>query len=295
MWRAALVPSLALLLLLSTACQAPRPTRSASASREGTPPLRMELPASLADERGAYEREVLAALKDVSRFFRSAGLDGIGGKVIGAVRIFESATAARETMAKEAGVPLEALPETFSGTVDGERLFLVSRESYRRIWGKLYPDWPWTEKTYHQLIVHELAHRAHEMLAIARYGSADAMGPPWFFEGLAVACAGQFESEDPPMRREEIEGLVGPGRTPKVSYPLYGRIVRSLAAEFGMRDLVARAAEPGFPETLWPPSATARPKEEQGGARGERRTSVSQGSSRKNAPSRPLGTGRRAS
>jgi len=30
-----------------------------------------------------------------------------------------------------------------------------------------------------------------------------------------------------------------------VSYPLYGRLVRSLARQFGMKELISRASEPG--------------------------------------------------
>jgi hypothetical protein len=77
------------------------------------------------------------------------------------------------------------------------------------------------------------------------------MGPQWFFEGLAVVCAGQFESDQPLLSHGEIVKQVGSGITPAVSYPLYGRIVRSLAAEFETKTLISRAAEPGFPETLW--------------------------------------------
>jgi len=43
----------------------------------------------------------------------------------------------------------------------------VTRELYLQIWSQLYPEWPWTAKTYQQLIVHELAHSAHEWIAIS--------------------------------------------------------------------------------------------------------------------------------
>ena len=132
----------------------------------------------------------------------------------------------------------------------GETLYLVERDRYREIWKELYPSWPWTGKTYHQLIVHEVAHKAHELIAISRTGSPDGMGPSWFFEGLAAVCAGQFDEGEPPMSWDEIEALVGGGRTPRVSYPLYGRLVRSLAASHDLKELIVRAPEPGFPDTL---------------------------------------------
>ncbi len=232
-------------LLLVTACQ---PSRRADS-------LRFDLPASLEPARASYEEDVTTALAEVSGFFRSAGFEPAGERLIESVKVFDGPAQAREYLAKEFGTTLENIPETFSGTIEGKTLFLVSRPIYREIWRKLYSDWPWTERSYHQLIVHEVTHRAHESVAISGHGSADAMGPAWFFEGLAVACAGQFETDGPPMGHEELEEQVGNGHTPTVSYPLFGRIVRSLAAEFGMKELIDRASEPGFPEILWSPPA----------------------------------------
>jgi hypothetical protein len=200
-----------------------------------------------------YERDVATALGDVSRFFRASGLELGDHRIIESVTIFENVLKAREFMAKTYGVPIDSVPETFSGTVEGRELFLVSRESYQQIWLKLYSEWPWGSNNYNQLIIHELAHRAHEALAISRFGSAEAMGPTWFYEGFAVTCAGQFNTAKPQMSLEQLKDEVGQGHTPKVSYPLYGRIVRSLATIYGMKVLVTRASEPGFPEILWSP------------------------------------------
>jgi len=140
-------------------------------------------------ERHAYEKEVRSALARVSDFFMSSGFELPDPNIIESVIVFDSVSDARRSMAREFDTPLEGIPETFAGTVAGKRLFLVSRESYRGIWERLYPEWPWIADAYYQLIVHEVAHRAHEAIAEARFGSADAMGPAWFFEGLAVTCA----------------------------------------------------------------------------------------------------------
>jgi hypothetical protein len=257
----ALVRCLAPVVLVLGACRAPAPLPAAStpAPPLSAPAPRLELPASLEPERGAYERDVREGLARVAAFFRTAGVELPDTALIDSAVVFDTLAAARDHLAAEFGAPPDAIPETFSGTVVGRRLFLVSRRTYREIWRTLYPDWPWTDGTYGQLIVHELAHRAHESVAIARRGSAEAMGPAWFFEGLAVVCAGQFETGKPPLSREEIELLVGPGRTPPVSYPLYGRIVRSLAAETALKTLMARASDPGFPEVLWADRAVRTP------------------------------------
>jgi hypothetical protein len=202
-------------------------------------------------ERSCYDSDVVGAIADVTNFFSSSGFELPELRVIDSVRVFDTPLAARECLSQELEAPLDAIPETFAGTVVESCLFLVSRESYRQIWQHLYPEWSWSERTYRGLIVHEIAHRVHEMIVRERFGTSDAMGPVWFFEGLAVVCANQFEAQPSPLPRDELLQLVGSGRSPAVSYPLYGRIVRTLVAEFGVRRLVLEAAKPDFPEVLW--------------------------------------------
>lgn len=213
--------------------------------------LSVELAPSLEMERSAYESDVLWAIAEVARFFSTAGFELPAQRVLDAVLVFDTPLAAREYLAKDLGAPLAAIPETFAGTVVEARLFLVSQGSYREVWQQLYPEWPWGGQTYRSLIVHEIAHRMHEVMVRAEFGSSDAMGPDWFFEGLAVVCAKQFETQEPALSRAELRELVGSGHLPAVSYPQYGRIVRALAAEFGLRRLVSAAAQPDFPELLW--------------------------------------------
>ena len=236
--------------LFAPGCSGPTQARPACARQETAASLRLDLPPSLEGERSNYAREVSDAQGEVAAFFQSAGFEVQPRELIDAVIVFDQALQARERLAQELGARPEDIPDTFSGTVAGRTLYVVSRDQYQEVWKRLYHDWAWTGEAYHQLIVHELAHRAHEALALAQFGSADAMGPPWFFEGLAVMCAGQFATGEPPLSRAELERLVG-GSTPPVSYPLYGRIVRSLAAHFELRDLLRRASEPGFPVALW--------------------------------------------
>jgi len=253
LFRITHVQSLMLAMIFMTACKAPQRSHAIPELPVQSP--RIELPASVERERSLYEKDVIRALGEVANFFLSSGFESLDPRIIDSVTVFESSPKAREYLAAAYGTPIESIPETFSGTVEGRRLFLVSRGTYQAIWQKLYPEWPWIEQSYHQLIVHELTHRAHEEIAIARYGSAEAMGPTWFFEGLAVTCAGQFDTDKPPLNLEGLKEQVGSGHTPKVSYPLYGRIVRSLAAKYGMKVLIARASEPEFPEILWSPYA----------------------------------------
>jgi hypothetical protein len=243
------------ILVLTVSC-ATVGKKPAQAPPEGQPgALRWQLPPSLEGQRGDYEHDVSGALEEVARFFRASGFEVASGDLIDSVIVFSDPAAAREHFAKTLGTSPGRIPATFAGTVHKRTLFLVSRESYKEIWERTYPDWPWTGGTYHGLVVHELAHRAHESIAISRMGSADAMGPSWFFEGLAVDCAGQFDKEEPPLSREEIETLVGGKATPPVSYPLYGRLVRSLSATIAMKDLITKAPEAGFPGILFADSS----------------------------------------
>jgi hypothetical protein len=249
LFRNGSVQTLMVAVLFMTACQTLRPRRATLELPYQS--LRCELPASLEHERILYEKDVITALGEVSNFFLSSGFELPDSTIIDSVTVFESSPKARAYLADAYGASVETIPQTFSGTVIGRKLFLVSRETYQAIWQKVYAEWPWTEENYHELIVHELTHRAHEEIAVTRYGSAEAMGPTWFFEGLAITCAGQFDKDEPLLNLEELKEQVGSGRTPKASYPLCGRITRSLAAKYGIKVLVAGAAKPGFPDILW--------------------------------------------
>jgi len=236
------IPFALLLLVMACARQStlpPAPQR-----------LQFELPTAAAGLRGAYVRDVGEALVEVSAFFRAAGYTIAPESLLDSVVVLDWTPEVVARLAQSFGVPPEDIPSTFAGTVAGHTLFVVERERYHAIWTQLYADWRWTDEEYRRLIAHELTHRAHEVIAITRLGSADRMGPPWFFEGLAVMSAGQFDGAQEPLTPAEIDALVGAGRVPPVSYPLYGRLVRSLARRYALQTLIWRAAQAGFPGTL---------------------------------------------
>lgn len=142
-----------------------------------------------------------AAVRHVEHWFRAAGCpvrDLLDGVVI------------HET-------PFER--DFIAGFTEGRTLHLVTEPLYRNIWERLYPSWPWTGDTYAGLARHEIAHRAHESLV-----GPDGMGEPWFFEGLAVVVAGQFETD--------VEPVAPP------DYPLFGYRVRRWAARVPIRELI---------------------------------------------------------
>ena len=210
--------------------------------------IALELPAALENRRGAYERLIMESRDEALAWFAEQGMPLGKDNLIDRAIVFQNVEAARQYMTKLGDV--SNIPATFGGTVIGRTLYLVSEEGFRPSWTKLYPAWPWNERSYRSLIVHELAHRAHADVSIELTGSEDAMGPSWFFEGLAVACASQFVKGETPMDAGEILDEVGAGKKPKTSYPLYGRIVRGLARLVPMKTLVESAADRDFPDKL---------------------------------------------
>ena len=155
------------------------------------------LPAALSEQKSWYAGEIKKAVEEVDAYFHAAGFAVNTGELIDTVIILDWTAESRQRLADKFGVRPEDIPETFSGTVVDRSLYLVTPARCREIWEKLYREWPWDEATYHRLIVHELAHKAHEQIAIEQTGSAEGMGPDWFFEGLAVVCAGQFDDGRP--------------------------------------------------------------------------------------------------
>lgn len=212
--------------------------------------IAVELPASMEGQRGEYERLITSSRDEVLAWFAKAGLPMKAADLIDRAVVYPDTESARRAMAKAFGLDFQKIPDTFGGTVNGKTLYVTSEEGFHPSWTKLYPKWPWSRRRYRSLIIHELAHRAHAYLSFQRTGSEDAMGPSWFFEGLAVMCAGQFAAGEKPMNSVEMLSYVGGSQMPKVSYPLYGRLVRSLALFVPVKTLVEKAAEPGFPRGL---------------------------------------------
>jgi len=165
--------------------------------------------------------------------------------------LFADVAAAKRRLAKHFGVSEDKIPDGFSGTVDGKTLFIVARETYANTYARLYPDRPWSDRSFQDLIAHELAHRAQALKAKAIFGSEDGMGPRWFFEGLAITCASQFaENPGRMLSWEQMQDLIARDSKGILSYPLYGQMFRSVVASFPVRWLVHRAGQKGFVDLL---------------------------------------------
>ena len=220
-------------------------------NRSGSTGPRVVLPAALELQRAQYEANVAWALGEVTSWFSDQGLQLPAGPVVKEIVVLGDTAEARRAVAARAGVPESQVPDSFSGTVDGETLLLVSREAYAATFQRMYPQEVWSEGEYRRLAAHELAHRAHELIVIAATGSSDGMGPVWFFEGLALTCAGQFSTSSPGgLSPSEVRVLIEQDERKSLGYPRYADMFRSVARTVPVKELVARAGKPDFAASI---------------------------------------------
>lgn len=232
-----------LLLLAGLLACAP----AAPSTRTQPAAARVTLPSALEAQRAAYEAEVAGALEDVTAWFTREGLPLPQGPVVKEVVVLGGAEEARRAIATRAGVPESQIPDGFSGTVDGDTLLIVDHEAYAATFHRLYPEEAWGEGEYRRLAAHEVAHRAHERVVVAKTGSSEGMGPRWFFEGLALACAGQFAASSPgTLSPPEVGALIARDAQHPLGYPRYADMFRSVARRTPVKELVARAGSADF-------------------------------------------------
>lgn len=206
---------------------------------------KLDLPASLKSERPVYARDIALALEGVVKTFTVWGFPVEASQLLTEVQVFDDLPSAKKALANHFSITPDQVPDTLSGTVDAQVMFLVTPPMYRANWTRLYPKHPWTTEQYRRLMTHELAHVAHARLSRQRFGDEDHMGPQWFFEGLACVVAGQFPGE-PPLSRPELETLLG-GKG-KRTYIDYTRMVQALARKTPLPTLIRHAGDPDFPK-----------------------------------------------
>jgi len=190
--------------------------------------------------------DIAAALDQVTAWFGQHELPVQRRELVDHAVVFADVADARRSLAAKLGGTPDQIPESFSGTVIERTLYVVAPAAYRATYQQLYPDHAWRPQEYRALIVHEVAHRAHALQATRLFGSEEGMGPGWFFEGLALVCAGQFDEPAPPLTRQELHDLIARDAEKGLGYPAYARIVRALAARFTVRWLVEHAGRPDF-------------------------------------------------
>ncbi|HVE82857.1 MAG TPA: hypothetical protein VND93_08405 [Myxococcales bacterium] len=222
----------------------------------------LTLPPELEPQRARYQADIDAALEDVTRWFSEQEVQTPAGPLVREVVVLGGdAAAVRRAFAERFGMSEAQVPDGFSGTTDGAVLFLVSRETYQATFRRLYPKETWAEGEYRRLATHEVAHRAHELAAVSLTGSSEGMGPRWFFEGLALACAGQFQASSPGrLQWKEVTALIKEDAKHPLGYPRYADMFRSAARMVPVKNLVARAGAPDFAEWVAARAALRQPR-----------------------------------
>jgi len=139
-----------------------------------------------------------------------------------------------------AGQP-ESTPLPSSGLaaalIDG-RLIAVAPEEYAR----LRPQYASTRDSWARLLAHEMVHVLHERLVANDY---DAMGPKWFFEGLAAFGANQDLGKAASFH-SVADALNATKDNSAGSYGRYKAVVAFLLRKISLAELIGRAGEQDF-------------------------------------------------
>ncbi len=248
---------LPLAALAAAACPPPAATTPrtatapASAPASAPAPLRLDLPRDLEPRRQAYKREVTAALDHVLGWFARHGFARSRTGIVDQIVVFRDRRQMKQRLARRFKLTPDKIPDTFGGTVDKKTLLVVREEMFKDAYTKLYPKMKWDSGTYRRLMIHELAHRVHAMIATELFGTEDGMGPRWFFEGLAILVAEQFPGHEPPhLTWAQLTERVAWDKKGIQTYPIYKHMLRSLTASFTPEHLIRRAGKPGFFEAL---------------------------------------------
>jgi len=255
------LPSLVGLALLPlAACASAPPTPPAASTRAA---VTITVDPGMEAQRAHLSALVDRAVVDAAACLADLGFEVDRDAILTEATFFADAESTRRQVAERFGVPPGSVPPTFGGTVDGAHLLATSPATYEAGFRALFGDAAWHEDEYLRLLVHEVVHRVHAMVATRLFGTEDGMGPRWFFEGLAIDCSGQFETQtaapsadwaglDDVIARADADAL-----TPPI-YPQYATLFRTLATRLDLAWMIRSAGRDDFVEHLearW----TARP------------------------------------
>lgn len=224
---------------------------AASGSLSSTVSIAIILPQEIEPIRARLSTEVKDAIDTAAAFFGRYGFGVDVDSVVDSAYIFATVESARLHCAARFGVPEEEVPTTFSGTVSGHVLLVVAPDVFKTIFANLYGEERWAENEYHKLLVHEVTHRIHALIAVELFGSEDGMGPRWFFEGLATASAGQFNesAKEPSLSRATLGRYIeadDQDKLPSPVYPIYRRMFDAAAQNAPVPWLISHAGDSTF-------------------------------------------------
>jgi len=137
---------------------------------------------------------------------------------------------------------LGPFPPGLIATTIENRILIVSQDEVRR----LRPEFIRIKNGWHKIIAHEMTHILHLTLVD---GDSDALGPEWFFEGLACFAAQQtfdisFETETPQQVLEAVQ------QRDRQRYGRYEAAIRYFCRRRSLREMIDRAKHPKFEEWL---------------------------------------------
>jgi len=199
--------------------------------------LLLRLPAALEPRRPEFIQEVAGAHALIKAF---AAMHGWSAHMQvffnGGVEVFDTQGDLWERIKALCGLPTEApLPTRgLAGALERGILLAITPEEYARV----APDYGTVPGAYRRLLAHEIAHRLH--IAILR-GDEDAMGPAWFYEGLAVVASGDLS--EPPSSGLTWDALMAPGPG---AYRRHAALLRLLMGHVPLQELVDRARTADF-------------------------------------------------
>lgn len=200
------------------------------------------LPESLESKRNELEQTLLAAQRHLRTFAIQNGWgDLIKESFADSAEIYDCKDKFDLMVIKLCDLdPSTKVPKTTCSGLEKRVLISVSPLLYSQI----YPEGI-EEKSFEKLLTHEMAHRLHIRILD---GEEDAMGPIWFFEGLAIYAAGQFENYNPKMEPIEIQKIVE--STKRESYKKYVAVLRYFLKKVSIQELVEHARDKDFVKWL---------------------------------------------
>lgn len=205
---------------------------------------------TVAEGLRGHEDEIAAAVvrahEIVQSFARSHGWDEpAAATLFEQVEVFDTQDALWRRILALNAMPLDTpLPTPgLAAALESRVLVAVRAEEYSRI----QPEYAARRESWARLLAHELVHRLH--VEILR-GNQDAMGPSWFFEGLAVVGSGQDFDEglEYSTAADALRGVSD--RESPLAYRRFAAAVRFFSRQRPLPVLVEKAGHADFESFL---------------------------------------------
>lgn len=202
--------------------------------------IRLRLPDPLPSRKDEFMSYITAAHERLAAFARTQSWESyLLESFILEARIFPTKEQFDKAIVEFFNLdPEVSLHPTHCAALEEKILFIVVPELY----GEVYPQGIEPD-SYIKLITHEMAHRLHIRLLD---GDEEAMGPVWFYEGLATVIAGQFSTLELDLSIEACRSILRDDE--RGDYRAYNAIMKKVMRTILLADLIARAKDPSFSE-----------------------------------------------